>query len=232
MTSGNSSYYFHYGPLGSVVNMTSSTDTSQWTDSYEPYGPIHSETKNNNQAPTTFMKFAGEYSDPTGLYHLRARQYDPSNGRFLTTDPMANLVTDPYMSNYAYANDGPTALIDPTGKGAVGNTCGSIKCWTERSFVGHCLKSAVEGTAITVATGGFGAGELAVTAGQGCTAGAFAAAFDTHGHESLGRGVDTTDRAYEGAKGGQRIAKKVIEPLINAERRNRAIVIVVIILRG
>jgi RHS repeat-associated protein len=80
MTSGNSSYYFHYDPLGSVVNLTSSSGASQWTDSYEPYGLIHSETKNNNQAPTTFMKFAGEYFDPTGLYHLRARQYDPSTG--------------------------------------------------------------------------------------------------------------------------------------------------------
>jgi RHS repeat-associated protein len=128
MTSGNSSYYFHYDPVGSVVNMTSSTGASQWTDSYEPYGLIHSETKNNNQAPTTFMKFAGEYLDPTGLYHLRARQYDAAIGRFTTKDPLAPIPTSPYVSAYAYTSDMPTTLIDPSGM-RPGNTCGSIKCW-------------------------------------------------------------------------------------------------------
>ena len=63
MTSGNNTYYFHYDPLGSVVNLTNSTGTTMWTDSYEPYGLIHTETKNSAQAPTAVMKFAGEYLD-------------------------------------------------------------------------------------------------------------------------------------------------------------------------
>ena len=77
MTSGNNTYHFHYDPLGSVTNLTDSSGTTMWTDSYEPYGLLHSETKNSTQAPTAVIKFAGEYLDPTGLYHLRARQYDP-----------------------------------------------------------------------------------------------------------------------------------------------------------
>jgi RHS repeat-associated protein len=129
MASGNSSYYFHYDPLGSVVNLTSSTGASQWTDSFEPYGLIHSETKNNNQAPITFMKFAGEYLDPTGLYHFRARQYDPSSGRFTTVDPQASPLTDPYASSYAYALDRPVTLTDPTGLHP--NTCGNIWCFVK-----------------------------------------------------------------------------------------------------
>jgi RHS repeat-associated protein len=61
------------------------------------------------------MRFAGEYEDTTGLYHLRARQYDPSVGRFTALDPLPNPVKSPYMSAYVYANDRPTVLTDPSG---------------------------------------------------------------------------------------------------------------------
>jgi RHS repeat-associated protein len=129
MTTGGKVYYSHYDPLGSVVNLTSSTGGSEWTDSYEPYGPIRTEVKNDTKsAPTTLMKYVGQYLDPTGLYHLRARQYDPSTGRFLTQDPLPNPTTNAYMSAYAYANDAPTTLTDPSGLRA-GNPCGNtIKC--------------------------------------------------------------------------------------------------------
>jgi RHS repeat-associated protein len=127
MTSGNSTYYFHYDPLGSVVNMTSSSGASEWTDSYEPYGLVHSETKNDRGAPTTFMKFAGEYLDPTNLYHLRARQYDPATGRFTTTDPLSRVRSLPYVSSYAYADDKPTTTVDPSGMGPA-SPCKSFEC--------------------------------------------------------------------------------------------------------
>src|SRR5438874_659405 len=36
------------------------------------------------------MRFAGELIDTeTSLYHLRARQYDPGSGRFLSVDPLS-----------------------------------------------------------------------------------------------------------------------------------------------
>ncbi len=125
MTTGNKVYYFHYDPLGSVTNLTSSTGATEWTDSYEPYGLIHTEVKNDSRgAPATFMKFAGEYLDPTGLYHLRARQYDPSTGRFTTQDPLPNPGRDPYVSPYGYAQDRPSVLIDPSGMRS-SNPCGS-----------------------------------------------------------------------------------------------------------
>ena len=36
-TSGGNTYYYHYDPLGSDVNLTSATGASEWTDSNEPY---------------------------------------------------------------------------------------------------------------------------------------------------------------------------------------------------
>ncbi|WP_371948004.1 RHS repeat-associated core domain-containing protein [Actinomadura monticuli] len=45
-------------------------------------------------------------------YNLRARQYDPATGRFVSRDPLNR----PYTSSYAYAADSPTVLDDPTGQ--------------------------------------------------------------------------------------------------------------------
>src|SRR5919109_180348 len=73
MTTGGAAYYYHYDNLGSVANVTNASGTSMWTEQHEPFGSIRTETKNNNSAPTNFMKFTGEYQDPTGLYYLRAR---------------------------------------------------------------------------------------------------------------------------------------------------------------
>jgi hypothetical protein len=54
-------------PLGSVVNLASSTGTTEWTSSYEPTGAIHSQTSNDTNAPLNPLKFIAEYNDPTGL---------------------------------------------------------------------------------------------------------------------------------------------------------------------
>lgn len=61
------------------------------------------------------MQYAGEYLDSTGLYHLRARQYNPGTGRFLTADPAACRAAKPYMSTYACASDNPANLVGPSG---------------------------------------------------------------------------------------------------------------------
>jgi RHS repeat-associated protein len=69
------------------------------------------------------MKFAGEYSDPTGLYYLRAREQDPSSARFLAVDPAPSDLGDPAISSYVYADDRPTILTDPGGEDTWGSRC-------------------------------------------------------------------------------------------------------------
>ena len=107
---------YHYDGLGSVVNLTGSTGVTQWTYAYLPYGGVRTETKNQNQAPLNPFLFSGELLDPTGLYYLRARSYDPGSGRFLSTDPASAGPTDPYVSAYAYANGNPIRYTDPSGR--------------------------------------------------------------------------------------------------------------------
>jgi RHS repeat-associated protein len=57
----------------------------------------------------------GGTTDPTGLTHLGAREYDPAIGRFISVDPL--LVTnDPQQLNaYTYAGNSPVTFTDPEG---------------------------------------------------------------------------------------------------------------------
>ena len=126
-----SSYYYHYDGLGSVANVTSATGISQWTEVYEPFGSIRTETKNASSAPTNFMKFTGEYLDPTGLYHLRAREYDPQSGRFTRLDPAPVATNNPYISAYTYTADRPTVLVDPSGMMFVASNAASA--WAQEA---------------------------------------------------------------------------------------------------
>lgn len=107
--------YFHYDGLGSVTNVTDSQGLPQWSYSYDAFGNSRSATKINPLAPDNPMRFTGEYLDPTGLYHLRARQYDPGLGRFTATDPRVAPPSDPYGSTCGYVRNRPTVFIDPSG---------------------------------------------------------------------------------------------------------------------
>ena len=62
------------------------------------------------------MRFAGEYLDPTGLYHLARKAVRPGVGRFLQPDPAGQSPNDRAISGYAYAANRPTVMVDPSGE--------------------------------------------------------------------------------------------------------------------
>lgn len=115
MTTSSSAHYYAYDALGSIANLTSSGGATEWTYVYEPFGVMSTETQDDPNAPANVLKFAGELVDSSGLYYLRARQYEPSDGRFLQIDPAPEDETYASMSSYVYASDQPTVLVDPTG---------------------------------------------------------------------------------------------------------------------
>ncbi len=55
-------------------------------------------------------RFAGNYQDPAGLYHLQARYYDANIGRFTQPDPSGQ-----EQNPYLYAAGDPVNRIDPSG---------------------------------------------------------------------------------------------------------------------
>lgn len=108
--------YFHHDALGSVSALSDADGELLRRFDYEPFGTLRASTEAVPGAPSTDMMFGGEqYDSETGLYYLRARYYDPGLGRFTQTDPLAPSLTDPFVSAYAYANNQPTSLVDPSG---------------------------------------------------------------------------------------------------------------------
>mgnify|MGYP001019216780 CR=1 FL=1 len=64
----------------------------------------------------THYGFTGERTDPSGLTYLRARYYNPTDGRFMNRDTWSGDVNKPLSLNrwlYSYAN--PIKYVDPSG---------------------------------------------------------------------------------------------------------------------
>ncbi|HET8661882.1 MAG TPA: RHS repeat-associated core domain-containing protein [Micromonosporaceae bacterium] len=87
--------------------------------------------------------FVGGTSDPTGLTHLGAREYDPGTGRFVSLDPVIDTGQPQQMHGYAYANNNPATLSDPTGL-EPGSWCNTSACAVAntRTQTAHPCRSA------------------------------------------------------------------------------------------
>jgi RHS repeat-associated protein len=64
----------------------------------------------------TTKGFVGGEKDPTGLTYIGARAYDPAGGRFISVDPVIDYNDPQQMNGYAYSNNSPITMTDPTGK--------------------------------------------------------------------------------------------------------------------
>jgi RHS repeat-associated protein len=118
MTATGSTSYYHGDSLRSVATLTSSSGSTEWEYEYGPFGETRQEVSSGG-APLNSYKFVGEFEDASMLYHLRAREYDPALGRFLTLDPAERVPEASAISGYAYSDDQPTVLVDPSGRTAV-----------------------------------------------------------------------------------------------------------------
>ncbi|MEV4612877.1 polymorphic toxin-type HINT domain-containing protein [Kitasatospora sp. NPDC049258] len=58
----------------------------------------------------------GTKDDATGLTNLGAREYQPTTGRFLNPDPILDSASPQQWNGYAYSNNNPVNLSDPSGQ--------------------------------------------------------------------------------------------------------------------
>ena len=94
--------------LGSVRGYVTAAGAVAERNGYDAYG--------SRRAGTSRFGFTGEPHLANGLVYLRARAFQPSEGRFLTRDDFAGVADRPQSLNrYAYAENRPTAFSDPSG---------------------------------------------------------------------------------------------------------------------
>lgn len=111
--SGGQARYLVPDGLGHVRQVLRGDGSSEGQLDYDAFG--------NEAAPALAdlpYRYAGErYDEAAGLYHLRARRYDPRTGRFLSRDPEQFSNFDPRLFNpYHYAHGDPVNFRDPDGR--------------------------------------------------------------------------------------------------------------------
>jgi RHS repeat-associated protein len=140
MRSG-SRFYYHAAALGTVTELTGFLGNVRETYTYDVYG--QPTLRNNVGTVITASQFGNRFlfqgrdRDPdTGLYNFRYRNYSPTLGRFLQTDPLLrpsfthlnkiefSQVRNGIIEPYVFVQNSPFVKTDPTG----------LCCWTWTSF--------------------------------------------------------------------------------------------------
>ncbi|MBI3323585.1 MAG: DUF1080 domain-containing protein [Candidatus Omnitrophica bacterium] len=85
--------------LGSTAALTNSAGQIQASFTYAAFGATRTKT---GPADTRFRFTGRELDAESGLYHYRARAYDPAAGRFLQPDPWPRTPADPRVTGLGY----------------------------------------------------------------------------------------------------------------------------------
>lgn len=90
-------YYVHTDHLGSPQIVTAQNQTVAWMADYQPFGKLQPGQTNSIEL---YSRFPGQSLDSeTGLYYNYFRDYDPSIGRYIESDPIGILrdYSDPHL---------------------------------------------------------------------------------------------------------------------------------------
>jgi RHS repeat-associated protein len=120
------------GTTYATVNAGNLAVSKRWQD---PYG-----TTRGAAASTWPDKhgYLGGYQNTTGLTHLGARDYDPTQGRFTSVDPVLDAKKPQQLNGYAYGFGDPVSNPDPTGLEPLNSECvGSDMAACESYYYGN-----------------------------------------------------------------------------------------------
>lgn len=102
-------YYLHTDHLGAVVKATDAGQTLVWDAMRRPFG----ERTVSVAGIEVLLGFPGQYYDEeTNNYYNYFRDYDPTTGRYLQSDPIGLAGG---LNTYAYVLGNPIIFFDPYG---------------------------------------------------------------------------------------------------------------------
>jgi RHS repeat-associated protein len=111
-------YYAHTDHLGTPRKLTDSGTQVVWTAEYEPFGlaSVNEDPDGDGTSIEFNLRFPGQYYDKySGLHYNYYRDYDPSLGRYVQSDPIGLAGG---LNTYGYAYQNPLRYIDPKGEDA------------------------------------------------------------------------------------------------------------------
>ncbi|RAP24773.1 hypothetical protein C2W64_02780 [Brevibacillus laterosporus] len=123
--------YYYANAHGDIIEVKDKDGQTLNQYEYDLWGNVESK----QEKMTNPFLYAGElYDEESGLIYLRARYYDPNEGRFITEDTYKGQVDNPLSLNrYAYVHNNPLRFTDPSGHDAwlVHGTWSDEKTWTK-----------------------------------------------------------------------------------------------------
>ncbi|MFE9708346.1 RHS repeat-associated core domain-containing protein [Streptomyces sp. NPDC005930] len=176
MTTGGKSYYYLPDATGNVLGLAD--NTGKRTHSYA-YGPTGLPRTTPTETVAQPYRFAGAYADPTGLYKMGHRYYDPALGRFTQPDPSGQ-----ESNSYLYAKGDPVNQCRAQGLFSFSDLGIDAAIGAIGGAVTGCV-----GGAITAGLVGSAAGPAGTTVGAlgGCAMGAVAG-----GYSGIAGGIVTS----------------------------------------
>jgi len=106
---GDEIFAIHGDRLGTPRRMTNVRGEVVWSASYEPFGLA----KITSEAVSLDLRFPGQvFDEETETHYNYYRDYDPTQGRYITSDPIG---LSGGVNTYLYAQADPLGSIDPLG---------------------------------------------------------------------------------------------------------------------
>ena len=109
-------FFYRYDIRGSVTNIVDGTGAVVKSYDYDEFGV----TTASGDTFFNEVTFTGSVADASGLLYMNARYYNPATARFLSQDSYTGSASDPWTQHlYAYCNNNPVNMVDPTGHAPV-----------------------------------------------------------------------------------------------------------------
>lgn len=120
--------YIHTDHLGAPRAVTDWTGRVLWKATYDPFGQatVNPDVAGTGQPVTLNLRFPGQYYDAeTGLHYNYFRDYEPTTGRYVESDPIG---LGGGLNGYAYAKGNPLSFTDPLGLQDLGQSMSMALC--------------------------------------------------------------------------------------------------------
>ncbi len=127
MQMGGQYYFYQNDHLGTPQKLINVTGIVAWSAVYQTFGEVVLDAANSID---NRLRFPGQYYDQeTGLHYNYFRTYDPSTGRYITSDPIG---LEGGLNTYSYVYGNPLRFIDSLGLAA--------ECGDDEDCIEKCLK--------------------------------------------------------------------------------------------